>query len=122
MAVSLNDVEAGTVSNATLVDISSGGALLKVPGALDPAGEVVLSIPFSGGAERIRARVVFGEHSWEGTHLHLEFLLPDEDQAALDRFVVRLKSDFTELQRRLVAGHDRLPLLPRLRPKPQAGR
>jgi c-di-GMP-binding flagellar brake protein YcgR len=120
MTVSLEDVEARTTAGATLVDISSGGALLKVDGTVDPAGEVVLTVPFSGGAEHIRARVVQGEHSWEGTHLHLQFNeLDQNDQAALDTFVVRLKTEFTQLQRHLVAGHDRLPVLP-LRAKPQA--
>jgi PilZ domain len=91
---------------ATLVDVSAGGALLKLACEVEFGGHRRMLFTAAGEERAIAYEVLATEVSWEGTLLHVAFKgVTAEQDAHLGRLLADLRSGSTDMQRWIASGH-----------------
>ena len=94
------------VTAATLVDVSAGGAFVKLTGESHVADDGRLRIMLAGEPRSIGYAVVGVEETWEGTLLHVRFTDIDADDVGhLEAILGELESESTDMKRWMASGH-----------------
>ncbi|MFN0147662.1 MAG: PilZ domain-containing protein [Dehalococcoidia bacterium] len=113
VAVTLEDGPDEAVKAATLVDLSAGGAFVKLAPEVEAASCGRLRVVSGGESRTVAYEVVAVEKSWEGTFLHVRFTGDGAAEAHLEPLLVELASESTDMQRWIASGR---AMLGRVRP------